>query len=674
MLIFLPLAAFGVGFLLLLAKHSSKSGPNEDWRGAFLKAAIAWGAGVAVLSEGLGLFGALRLPWIALGWFAVLITLAVLGVRRGILSIGWRTLASVRVPEGRWDRGLLGGLAALLLALLVVAWISPPNNVDSLLYHMSRVMHWIQNGSLRHYAASYHHQLFMPPWAEMAILHLRVLWGSDKPVNLIQWFSLIGSLIGVSAIAKLLGADRRGQSVAAVFAATVPMGVLQATSTQNDFVVAFWAVCVAYLVTLSFSRPLSRGELTLLGVSLGLGVLTKVTFFVYGAPIAGAFLVANSRGQGLRRTALATTALAVLVGGLNLPTWVRNVTTYGGPYGPVDWSAGMLATPVLLEGLRELGSSSTGSLPPDSPGAPSRVLRAVGLALIWPLTRIGQAAALNLVTPSSLLNRWLWAVLDAVPAVFDQVVSHSLEQAAWSHEDSAGNPFHLLLVIVSTVLILVGGRKQRGIRASLPYLVMVGLTFVLLPMVIQRGSSGFGIRYQLPFFILWAPLMGPAFRLPRLTRWTIAAGLIMLISALPYLLFNNTRPIIGRPPWPTRVRSVFVAPADEIMFAINPDKRDSYRYLADVVRNSGCRAIGLRLDSSDLEYQFWWILDAPQSGYRLETIYTYPILEDLLDREFTPCAVICTICGERIQLGDLIMKSDFAGARLFISPAEEADS
>ena len=192
MLIFLPLAAFGVGFLLLLAKHSSKSGPNEDWRGAFLKAVIAWGAGVAVLSEGLGLFGALRLPWIALGWFAVLITLAVLGVRRGILSIGWRTLASVRVPEGRWDRGLLGGLAALLLALLVVAWISPPNNVDSLLYHMSRVMHWIQNGSLRHYAASYHHQLFMPPWAEMAILNLRVLWGSDKPVNLIQWFSMIG--------------------------------------------------------------------------------------------------------------------------------------------------------------------------------------------------------------------------------------------------------------------------------------------------------------------------------------------------------------------------------------------------------------------------------------------------------------------------------------------------
>ena len=672
MLILLPLATFGAGFLLLLAGHGSKSGPSEDWRGAFLKAAIAWGAAVAVLSEGLSLIGGLRLPWLALGWLAILLLLLVSGIRRGSLSAGWSQLAAIRIPEDRWARGLLAGLLALVLALLMVAWISPPNNVDSLLYHMSRVMHWIQNGSLRHYAASYHHQLFMPPWAEMAILNLRVLWGSDKPVNLIQWFSMVGSLVGVSAIAKLLGADRRAQLVAAVFAATVPMGVLQATSTQNDFVVAFWAVCAAYLVCLSFGRPLSRGEFILLGASFGIGVLTKVTFFIYGAPIGGAFLLANRRRQGVRRTALAALGLAILGGILNLPTWVRNITTYGGPYGPADWSQGMLAATVLLQGLREPGDTSTGSQVPDSQGSPSEALRTVGTVLIWPLNRVGQAAALNVVTPSSLLNRWLWAVLDALPAVFDQVVSNSLRQAAWSHEDSAGNPFHLLLVVVSASLIFAGRRRQSGIRATVPYLGMVALAFVLLPIVIQGGNSGFGIRFQLPFFILWAPLMGSAFQLPHLTRWSGVASLVMLILALPYLLFNNTRPIIGRPPWPTRVQSVLVAPADEIMFAMNPDKRNAYRQLADVIVNSGCREIGLRLDSNDLEHQFWWLLDAPQSGFRLETVYTLPILEDLLDRDFSPCAVICTICGERMQLNDLTMKSDFGGARLFLS-REQAD-
>jgi hypothetical protein len=417
MLILLPLAVFGAGFLVVLGGPSRGAGRGEDWRGAFLKAAIAWGATVAVLSEGLSLFGGLRLPWLALGWSAILVLLLVGGVRRGSLSAGWSKLGALRIPEDRWDRGLLAGLSALVLALLMVAWIAPPNNVDSLLYHMSRVVHWIQNGSLRHYAASYHHQLFMPPWAELAMLHLRVLWGSDKPVNLVQWVSMVGSLVGVSAIARLLGADRRGQLVAAVFAATVPMGVLQATSTQNDFVVAFWAVSAAYLVCLSFSRPLSRGELILLGVSFGLGVLTKVTFFIYGAPIGGAFLLANLRRQGVRRTALAGLGLAILGGSLNLPTWVRNITTYGGPYGPSDWSQGMLAATVLLHGLSAEGDSSTDPQAPNSPTSSSEVAKAVGTVLIWPLNRIGQAAALNLVTPSSLLNRWLWAVLDAVPPV-----------------------------------------------------------------------------------------------------------------------------------------------------------------------------------------------------------------------------------------------------------------
>jgi hypothetical protein len=88
MLIVLPLAAFGLGFLLLLGESSLKAAPKEDWRSAFLKAGIAWGAVVAVISEGLGLFGLLRLPWLALGWFAVILLLAALGIRRGSLSIG----------------------------------------------------------------------------------------------------------------------------------------------------------------------------------------------------------------------------------------------------------------------------------------------------------------------------------------------------------------------------------------------------------------------------------------------------------------------------------------------------------------------------------------------------------------------------------------------------------
>ena len=660
MLILLAISAFLLGWLIFLGEISSRPSRIEDWRGAFLKSAVVWGALVVVLSEGLSLFGLLRGPGIIFAWLAIDSLLVLIAMRKDSFRFVRDVLQMPRRLPGPGKLALLGGLGALVAALLAVAWVAPPNNVDSLLYHMSRVMHWVQSGSLRHYATGYHHQLFMPPWAEMAILQLRELWGSDKPANLVQWFSMVGSLIGVSAIAARLKVGRMGQLLAVIFAATVPMGVLQATSTQNDYVIAFWAICAAYLVLLSFTRSLSRAEVLLLGLSFGLGVLTKVTFFVYGAPIGLGFLLVSLRRTGAWKAAKLGLALVTLAMALNLSTWIRNLNTYGGLYGSSDWSVGMLAAPQLVQSLaREQATAS----PTDDPV--EALLRSVGRVLVWPLSRVGQAAALNLVTPSKIVNQMVWPIIDAIPAVFDDVVSQSLEEAAWSHEDSAGNPLHFLLIIVSGVALMM----KRGDRR---YLAMAATTFVLLPIIFQGGSSGFGIRLQLPFFVLSAPLFGLAVQQVRLDGRSVLIGFLLLVSALPYLLFNNTRPIIGAPPWPTRTRSVFVAPAQEIMFAANLEQQEAGEDLKQAVIRSGCREIGLRIDSSDLEYQFWWLLDAPQSGYRLETIYTYQILEDLLDRDFVPCAVICTICGGRVELNGLNLYSDFSGLGLFLREDPEA--
>ena len=667
MLIALPMAAFCLAWLVLVSERAGESGTDVDWRGPFLKAAIVWGAAVAILSEGLGLFGLLRLPWLSLAWLAIVLALVVRARRRDSFSIARRLVRMGHSNRNGWEVAMLAGVFVLGLALLVVAWVSPPNNVDSLLYHMSRVMHWTQNGSLRHYATGYHHQLFMPPWAETAILNLRVLWGTDRPASLIQWASMVGSLVGVSAISSLLGVNRKGQMLATAFAASVPLGVLQATSTQNDYVVSFWGVCAAYLVTLSFSRRLTRLEIALLGLTLGLGVLTKPTFFVFGAPLIGGFLVRSIREHGVRRTLTTSTVLVALVSALNLPTWIRNINTYGGPYGSPDWSLSMSGLSEFMEAVSRLKDSLSAAPTASAANGLAEPFGATQDVVLWPVSRVAQAAALNLVTPSLLLNQSLWSVLDAFPGIFGGVVSNSLQQAAWSHEDSAGNPLHLLLVIVSTVFIARGARKLRPGTSTVGYAIMIALGYLVLPIVINPASSGFGIRFQLTFFVLWAPLLGSAMPPLRTSRWTTIAGIVLLGSALPYLLFNNTRPIIGLPPWPTRVHGVFNATPEEIMFAPNPEKRAAYELLAESVENSGCQEIGMRLDSSDLEYQFWWLLNAPQSGHRLETIYTYPNLEPLLDRNFEPCAVICTICGEQTQFGGLAMKSDFGGARLFLA-------
>ncbi|MCJ7708216.1 MAG: hypothetical protein MUO38_11435, partial [Anaerolineales bacterium] len=173
-----------------------------DWREAFLQAALVCGGLVVAISEGLSAFSALSERPLALLWILSLACVLIVGWRSRAFS---QARASLREVPWRWpgiaDVLLFSSLAAIVLVLLGVAVVSPPNNTDSLLYHLSRVAHWAQNRGLGHYPTAYEHQLWMPPWAEMAILNLRVLWGSDAPANLVQWSSMVGSLIGVSGIA-----------------------------------------------------------------------------------------------------------------------------------------------------------------------------------------------------------------------------------------------------------------------------------------------------------------------------------------------------------------------------------------------------------------------------------------------------------------------------------------
>jgi hypothetical protein len=52
--------------------------------------------------------------------------------------------------------------------------------------------------------------------------------------------------------------------------------------------------------------------------------------------------------------------------------------------------------------------------------------------------------------------------------------------------------------------------------------------------------------------------------------------------------------------------------------------------------------------------------------YRLETIYTVPRLEPLIDRSFSPCAIICTICGDRDRLHGLDLYHAAGEVKLFV--------
>ena len=108
----------------------------------------------------------------------------------------------------------------------------------------------------------------------------------------------------------------------------------------------------------------------------------------------------------------------------------------------------------------------------------------------------------------------------------------------------------------------------------------------------------------------------------------------------------------------------------ELAFAImagsrDPGKREAILAAAEIVRSRGCTQVGLEIDSNGLEYLYWWALEAPQSGIRVETLNPLPETERYRDPAFQPCVVLCTLCTDQEEYNGLPMITDFSGVRVF---------
>jgi len=216
-----------------------------DLRDRLLIASIAWGTAVIASTELLSRFNHISRPWIFAVWCAA-----------GPLAAAATSLVpkisrNEQMPSARPDclhRAMFASIAIILVMCGLASWIGPPNNWDSMTYHMTRVVHWIQNGNVSFYPARNPSQLELPPGAEYIILHLQLLFDGDRLANMVQWLAFVGCMVAVSNIARDLGGDARTQALAALLTATQPSACLESATTQGDLVSSFWLLCFIWLI------------------------------------------------------------------------------------------------------------------------------------------------------------------------------------------------------------------------------------------------------------------------------------------------------------------------------------------------------------------------------------------------------------------------------------------
>ena len=344
----LPLIALALSVGLFSRRRSSVSE-------AIVLGSLAWSFAIAMGSETLSLGGLLTFESLLVCWGLAVAALALallwplrasLGDKRS-RSLGAEKISSRR--EGDTAKVLhflrraasahdgvewIAGAALMLIAVLTlfIALASPPNNWDSQTYHLARIEHWIQNRSLKFYPTANTRQLMLPGLAEVLILQLRLLSGGDRLDNIVQWLAGAGSVIVVGRIALALGASRRGAALSRLTAASLPIGILESTSTQNDLVVTFFLLCMAERL-LAWRASRATADAAFMAVAASLALATKGTAYLIGLPLGLWFLI-EIRPEG-RRALAPLFACALLLLLPNVPGYIRNLADSGSPIGTI---------------------------------------------------------------------------------------------------------------------------------------------------------------------------------------------------------------------------------------------------------------------------------------------------------------------------------------------------
>ena len=585
MFVVLPLLALVILFATLFQRCG-------NWRSSILCTALIWGVIITITTEVLSLFRLLEFGWLSGIWIVINIVLVVTYFRfAGKRKLPLPKMTAAKLPETEPITpillGLLGGVAVVLAIVGITALIAPPNTWDSMAYHMARVMHWLQNRSLAHYPTVFLPQLYQCPWAEMAIAQFQLLSGGDRFANLVQWFSMAGSLLGTSLIAQQLGANLRGQIFSVVVAVTIPMGILQGSSTQNDYVAAFWLVSLAYYVLLSIQQQ--RIFAAEIGASVGLAILTKGTAYIYAFP----FLIWLLWSLGKQLSwkiwkPAATIALIFLL--LNLGHYWRNIDLFGNPLGT---GAG-----------EETYTNETFSL------------------LIF-LSNIVRNVSLHLGTPIDTLNRIIEQSITFLHTIVGLDVNDP-QTTAWGDfrihglsrwEDNAGNPLHLFLIL-STLVLCFTRKSLRRHRYLLAYLLVVTSTFLLFCLLLKWQP--WHSRLQLPIFMLFSAAIGVV--LSRSVSYKVAnsVAVALLVSAFLWVFFNETRPLIVK----TRVLNetgnivnIFNTSRTQQYFNYRTGSHvllEPYLGAVDFVKSRGCTEVGLSLPYDPWEYPLWVMMQQNQ--------------------------------------------------------------
>jgi hypothetical protein len=440
-------------------------------------------------------------------------------------------------------------VVAVLLGYEAVLASTPPNNMDSLTYHLARAAAWTQHGGIYWIPNAPEVELnAYQPFAELQNFFLMVATGGGRLYALPQYLSELAILVSVYGSARRLGYGVRPSTCAAALTGTFSVLALEAFTGQNDLFAASFPAVAACLLLGAFPA-----EAALAGAAVAFGIGTKLTTALV-APILAWLAIARGR------LTFVTAVVGGIAGLVTIGMWgyVLNVVHTGHVFGAGTGGVQDRANPAYPRSVANAFYLAYGLM--DTSVLSYHVIHWLALlgvvlavaAFVWWFRRGRRRDAATeasgialpflaplLVVGGAALIAWgarQWCFPIRGPGGLLGPLDANLNQTYTriANEDySAYGPVGIVALLAAAVLAIVAFARRRAdmrhlaLACALPvFLVLVSLGSVWVP---------FLIRYFLLPAVLTAPLMALLLR----RRAVAAAWLAVAAFAIAFTIAKD---------------------------------------------------------------------------------------------------------------------------------------
>jgi hypothetical protein len=511
-------------------------------------------------------------------------------------------------------------IIVVLIILLVTALFAPPNNWDSMTYHLPRVENWLQNNSVFGLVSQIDRQVWIPKGTHMLLLLPASLASSDHILNLLQFSSLIIILTLLFSFARSLHLTYLQALLPVYLVLAFPTFLLESVTTQNDVISAL-IVLVSVLSFLDLlHEPKSLYSKLRLSAALALCCGAKGTTLIL-VPIL--FILAIyflSKKGDLTKSFIMVSFPSILLNGQN---WLENYRLYNSPLSPK-------VAPEINPLITDLNPFSF----------VSNIIRLFTSNLLL----IPQNFNASIVSLSNRVQEFLG--LD--PNNPGNTWSGGFNPVIGLHEDVAASPILVGLVTYFTIITFLHWRNKDKQTADARYLLTVSFFYFAATIYLLRWQPWIN-RLLLPTYLLMVvglvPIIKEKFnnnqRYSKKVFSTFVVALMFIYSSI-FTLFTIDRPLL---PIGSRTNTIFNLTDSQLRFINQPRIQSDYINAINRIKDSGARTIYLNLGSNSWEYPLWYYLKQYDQDIKIKSILEFD--ETTLDKKERIAIVCIDVCTDK---------------------------